>query len=249
MLHFVPDIAPAKAARVAGIGYAMIFVLALFANFFVRVRLIDPEVAAVTFANVAASEMLVRFALVAFLCVFFIDVIVAWALHHVFRAVAASASSLAAWFRIVYTVFLSVATLFLFIALQLVSGAEHLAAFEQDELDSLLVMSLNAFNATWMIGLAAFGVHLVLVGSIILRTGIASKVLGAMLGVAGIAYVFDTLAFSLLSNYDAHETLFVSIVAGPSIIAELAFTIWLLLGARGGLLYLEALNSLRITFE
>jgi Domain of unknown function (DUF4386) len=48
------------AARIAGYGYLAISVLALFANFFVRERLIDPGDPATTAANISGSEGLFR---------------------------------------------------------------------------------------------------------------------------------------------------------------------------------------------
>ena len=131
-----------------------------------------------------------------------------------------------------YTVFLGIAAIFLFLALQLVGGAEFLAAFEPTQLDAQLMLALEAFNYTWLIGLAAFGIHLILIGNIMLRSSIAPKALGIMLAIAGGAYVFDTLAYALLSDYAEYEDVFVAIVAVPSVIAELAFAWWLL--ARAG---------------
>ncbi len=228
MLHHFPDPSQARAARIAGIGYVTLFALAIFANFFVRVRLVDADDAAATFANLVADEMLVRLAVVAFLVVFVIDVVVAWALHHVFRPVGDGISGLAAWFRIVYTVFLGVAVLFLFAVLQLTGDRPHLAALDRSQREAHVMLALDAFNATWLIGLFAFGVHLIVVGAMIVRSGIAARWLGVILGVAGAAYVFDTAAYSLLANYADHEVVFTSIVAVPSVVAELAITIWLL---------------------
>ena len=93
-------------------------------------------------------------------------------------------------------------------------------------------LSLDAFNYAWLIGLVAFGIHLMLLGYLMLASGAASRVLGILLVVAGAAYVFDTLAHGLLSNYADYETAFMMIVAVPSVVAELAFTVWLL--TRGG---------------
>ena len=53
-------ISPRRAAIIAGIGYAAIFVLAIFANFFVREGLVVAGDAAATFANIAESETLFR---------------------------------------------------------------------------------------------------------------------------------------------------------------------------------------------
>ena len=226
------DIAPRKAALIAGYGYLLIFVLAIFANFFVRTRLIDQNDAAATFTNIADSEFLFRLGLVGFLIVFIADVVVAWALYILFRAVSQEVSLLTAWFRIVYTAFLGVGVIFFFVALQLVSGAGYLGAFGQGALDAQVKLSLDAFNYAWLIGLASFGIHLALLGYLVFASGYASRVLGVLLVVAGGAYVFDTLAHALLSNYADYQTAFTLVVAVPSVIAELAFAVWLL--ARGG---------------
>ena len=56
--------------------------------------------------------------------------------------------------------------------------------------------------------------------------------LGILLMLAGAGYVIDTLANAFLANYDDYATVFLLIVAVPSVVGELAFTIWLLW--RGG---------------
>ncbi len=223
---------PRQAARIAGVGYLVLFALALFANFFVRERLVVGGDAAATFSNIAESETLFRIGLLAFLVVFLIDVVVAGALHVVFESVSRHVSLVAAWFRLVYTAFLGVAAVFLFTALELVGGAEHLTSFTRGELDGHVTLAVNAFNYTWLIGLAAFGVHLVLIGYLMVRSGAVSRVLAAILAIAGSAYVIDTTAYTLLSNYADFEGVLLAIVAIPSIVAEFACAIWLL---RGGL--------------
>ncbi len=223
---------PRRAALVAGVGYLMIFVLAVFANFVVRTRLVDPDDARATLENIAASETLFRAGLVAFLAVFVVDVAVAWALYVLLRAVNQEVSLLAAWFRLVYTAFLGVGLVFFFVVVSLVSGADHLAAFDQGELAAHVTLSLDAFNYAWLIGLVAFGVHLALVGHLLLASGSAPRALGVLLLVAGAAYVLDTLANALLSGYADHADLFLVVVAVPAVAAELGLTGWLL--ARAG---------------
>jgi hypothetical protein len=63
-------------------------------------------------------------------------------------------------------------------------------------------------------------------------TNTSPKVLGTSLAVAGAAYVLDTAANALVSSYADYETVFLLIVAVPSVVAELVFAVWLL--ARGG---------------
>jgi hypothetical protein len=165
MTMTIADTSPRRAARIAGIGYLIIFVLAIFANFFVRTGLVDPDDAAATFTNIADSEFLFRSGLVAFLVVFVVDVVIAWALYVVFRKVSREWSLLTAWFRLVYTVFLGVASIFFFVVLRLVGDADFLGALSQGQLDAHTMLALDAFNFAWLVGLVCFGFHLILIGT------------------------------------------------------------------------------------
>jgi len=140
-------------------------------------------------------------------------------------------SLLAAWFRLVYTVSLGIALIFFFQALQLIGGAEFLTAFDSDQLNAQALVALDTFNSTWLIGLVGFGIHLMLLGYLVLTSSYAPKALGCLLIAAGVAYVTDTVAHSLLGNYNDYETLLITIVAVPSVIAEGWFGLWLLLRA------------------
>ena len=115
--------APRTAARWAGLGYLSIFVLAIFATFLAVGSVVDPGDAAATAANLADSEATVRLATVAFLAIFLVDVVIAWALHALLRGVHHYLSLVAAWFRLAYTVMLGVALVFLHLALVLVGDS------------------------------------------------------------------------------------------------------------------------------
>lgn len=220
-----------QAAKVAGIAYVGLFLLGMFANFFVLEGLIESGDAAATASNLRESEGLFRAGLVGFLVIFALDVAVAWALHLVFKPINRDLSLLAAWFRLAYTTLLGVAAVFLFLALDLVSGPDYLTAFDPSQLDAQAMSYLDVFATTWVIGLLLFGIHLVLLGSMILTSGTISRALGSLLVLAGAGYVIDTLAHALLGNYQDYETLFLVIVAAPAVIGELAFTFWLLFRA------------------
>lgn len=219
-------------AVIAGVGYVALFVLGIFANFFVREGLVVAGDAAQSVANILESESLFRWGMVSFLAIFVIDVVVAWALYVLFKRVSQELSLVTAWFRIVYTVFLGVAVIFFYQALQLISGAEFLAAFDTGQLEAQALVALDTFNSTWLVGLLAFGVHLVLLGWLLNKSHAAPRLLGYVLMVAGVAYVADTTAHTLLSSYVDYETVFLAIVAIPSVIAEGWMALWLLL--RGG---------------
>ncbi len=52
----VAETSPRRAAQMAGVGYLVIFVLSIFANFFVRTSLVDSGDAAATATNIADAE-------------------------------------------------------------------------------------------------------------------------------------------------------------------------------------------------
>lgn len=222
------DPSPRSAARIAGVGYVALFALAMFANFVVRLGLVAADDPAATMANLVEQEQLFRFGNAAFGIVFLIDVTVAWALYLLWRPAGAARALHAAWFRLIYTVFMGVGIVFLHLALQLATGATFADRLDPAEREAWTMLALELFNHTWLIGLAAFGVHLVLTGRLLRTSGAGSRLIGMVLMVAGGAYLFDTAANTLLPSYRDHEDVFLAIVAVPSIAAELAFTWWLL---------------------
>ena len=217
---------------IAGAGYVLLFVLAIFANFLVREGLIVAGDAAQTAANIRGSEMLFRMGLISFMLVFVIDVPVAWALYVLFSPVNRNLSLLSAWFRIVYTVFMGVALIFFFQALQLYSNAEFLRVFTEEQLNAQALTALDLFNSTWLIGLLVFGVHLVIAGVLLIKSRWTVPLLGYIVMISGITYIIDTAAHSLLANYADYAMVLLVIVAVPSILAEGWFGLWLLI--KGG---------------
>lgn len=223
-----------RAALIAGVGYVLLFGLAIFANFFVREGLVVADDAQATATNIAESNTLFRFGLVAFLAIFLIDIVVAWALHIVFRAQHHDLSLVAAWSRLVYTVFLGVAAIFFFQALALYDSAAVAEVMSTAERNTQALVGLELFNSAWLIGLAAFGLHLIVLGALVARSVETPRWLGSVMVVAGTAYIVDTTAHTVLANYADYADMFLAVVAIPSVIAEGWFGLWLLSRARRG---------------
>lgn len=226
-----PDTSPRTAAVTAGVGYVILFVLGVFANFFVREGLVVTGDAQTTAANIIDSEGLFRLGMVSFLVIFLVDVIVAWGLYIVFRRAHRDISLVAAWFRLAYTVFLGAALIYMFQALQFLTGPGVAENLDRGEREAHALVALDTFNSAWLIGLAAFGLHLVVVGGLIVRTRSAPPVLGWILVVAGAAYVIDTVAHTVLGTYGDYESAFIIMVAVPAVVAEGWMGLWLLLRA------------------
>jgi hypothetical protein len=217
------------AARIAGVSYVALFTLAIFANFMVVEGLVVDGDGAATLANVRESIGLFRWGLVAFLAVFLIDVVVSWALHIVFRPIAADLSLVTAWFRLVYTVFLGAGLVSFFEAMQIANGVSGLS---DDAAAAQTLLAMGSFEAMWLIGLAAFGIHLVLLGILVNRSGLVTRALGFILMAAGVAYTADTVAHAVLADYESVAGIMLALVAVPSMLGEGWLGLWLLRARR-----------------
>ncbi len=220
--------APRTAAGWAAGGYLALFVLGVFANFLALSPVLQAGDAAGAAAALQESETSFRLGAMAFLGIFVIDVVVAWALWVLFRPVHRDLSLLAAWFRLTYTVVLGAALGFLYAALWLTGAPDALGEANDDA----ILLALQTFDFTWVAGLAAFGAHLIVVGVLMLKAS-GPRWIAWLLLAAGAAYIVDAVAHLVLANYEASANLFLVIVALPSVIGEMSFAVWLLLMASG----------------
>jgi hypothetical protein len=199
---------PLQLSRIAGISYVIIFFAAIFANFFVLENLLEAPV-----ETIQQNQATVRLGILAFLLTVVFDVVVAWALYELYKT--HPLSGLSTYFRMMHAAIMGVAIFALPLALTSTTESEILA-------------KADTFNIIWLIGLFFFGIHLILLGRIVKTP----RVIAFFLIVAGVMYMLDTAAHFLLPDYDAYKTLFLALVAIPSIVGEMSFAIWLLL--KGG---------------
>jgi hypothetical protein len=225
-----------KVAKLAGFGYLIIFITGIFSNFFVLENLVVPEDAAVTAKNITESEMMFRIGILSFIIMVVADLLLAWALYILLRPVNKDLSLLSGWLRLVNGTVFGIALFGLVNVLQILSGTGNLAGAEADQLQATIMLSLDTFNHTWLIGLVFFGFHLLLLGYLIIRSGYIPRAIGYLLVVAGIGYLIDSFANFLLPAYNEYADIFMLIVVIPGVAGELSLTIWLLV--KGGKLKL-----------
>ena len=215
-------------ARIAGIGYLIIFITGIFSNFFILENLIVPGDSAQTFNNFQSNDSLFRIGIFSFIIMVIFDVVLTWALYILFLHVNKNLSLLSGWLRLVNCAIFAIALFNLFDVLQFLSSVEYLNAFTLEQLYAQVLLSLSSFNYTWLIGLVFFGLHLLVLGYLIFKSELIPTFIGILLIIAGIGYLIDSFANFLLSNYKDYEDIFLMIVIIPGIVGELSLTFWLL---------------------
>lgn len=212
-------------ARIAGVGYLVIFVLALHANFAVVAAAppaSDPE-AMLAFARANAGAL--RLAILEFLVVMAADVVVALALFAVFMPAAWFLNGLSALFRLVYTIANIPVVLGLAAALRWMEAADPALA------GAMVTEAIGGYGDGFTLTLGFFGVHLVLLGTLIVSTAILPRWLGVLVAIAGGGYLFD--AVGMLAFPDARAGLGdigVLLVVAPALLGEGLLMLWLLFG-------------------
>ncbi len=212
-----------NAALVAGFGLMIIVITAIFAEFYVFPKLIVKGDAAETARNIIANKKLFLTGLFSYLTAFVGDVVVAWALYVFLKPVNKTVSLFTGWCRLVYTVIALVALLNLLTVWHLVSGADYLTVFETDRLHAQILLAINAFGYEWAFGFVFFGMHLGLLGYLVLRSDYVPKILGVLLILAGVGYLIEYNLKPLL--FPGANTGFIMI----TFFGELIFMVWLLL--------------------
>lgn len=210
-------------AKISGIAYLMIFLAGFYANFAVLESLIDPINPSITAENMMNNHSQFRNGLFAFLVMLSFDALLIWSLFGITKSISKNTSYVASFFRFLHALFFGVALLKLWEVYQLTKQVNN--SFNlQNSISELLV----SFDTLWTVGLLFFGIHLIVLGFLIIKSTFIPKTLGVLLILAAMGYIIDGMGKLFLSNYTDYKDVFEMIVILPSVVGEFSITIWLL---------------------
>ena len=214
-----------RTARITGGLYLIIAVASAFAFFVAYEGLIVPEDATATANNIMASEGLFRIGFVGDSVTFLSEVVLVVLLYVLFRPVSKTLSLIAAAFRLAMTVMQGTNLLNKVTALLLLDGAGYATAFEPDQLHTLVSLFLSAYEYGALIWGTFFGLHLLVVGYLLYKSGYYPKILGVLFVLASAGYLIDSFGNLVLPQFAEVYTWIVL----ATIPAELSFAVWLLI--------------------
>jgi hypothetical protein len=215
------EISQRQGAVVAGLALLLMVIPPIFASSVVNGALV-PGDAATTANNILANERQFRLAILSFSFVIVLDVIVSWGLFVFFKPVNRSLSLLAAWFRLVYTAIFAAAIMNLGEALRLLLSAGTVTGLETESLQGQALLALDAFDAGWNFGFVLFGLHLLLLGYLVIKASTMPKLLGVLLLIAGFGYMFDAVTSVLFPDFGLTLVLF-------TFFGEVLLALWLVI--------------------
>lgn len=204
---------PRTGALITGVSLALMVPLSIFGNFIAINGLVKPGDAAGTAEAITASPVLWVAGAVAMLIVAVLDIIAAAGAVALFRDVNRTFSVVAGLVRVAYAVVFGIAISNLLIAFG--SLADPQAA----------LASIETFSTIWRYSLGLFGFYLLMFCYLALRSGFVPKVIGVLVGIAGLGYIADVAGAILVAGFTPTFGLF-------GFVGEVALIFWLLIRGR-----------------
>jgi hypothetical protein len=203
----------ATGALVAGIALALMVPAAVFGVFIATTPLITVGDAEKTAQSIAASPALWIAGVVSLFVVVVLDFVAAAGMTALFLRVNRTLSIVAGILRVAYGVIFAAAIAQLAVAFSALDDPER------------VLESIDAFQAIWMQSLGMFGISLLVVASLAIRSGFLPKVFGILVGVAGVGYIADTAGVAFVEG-------FAPIFGNFGFVGEVAIIVWLLVKGR-----------------
>jgi len=202
MTNCITDMSLRTAARVTGLGFILMFALALFADGFVLQSLVVPGDAATTVNNIKANELLFSLGIAGYIIILALDTVISLTLYVILKPVNKSLSSLTAVLRLLYTAIMGIS------------------------LFALVLLFINEYSYGKLIAYIFFISHVFLLGYLVFKSGYIPRSLGVFLIIASFCYII-----LLYGDYILPKNLEVlsMIAMVPATFAEISLGIWLLL--------------------
>lgn len=226
---FTATVSQRKAALVAGLSIFIMAIAAGFSSGYVHGTLIASEDAGQTFTHIQQAESLFRAGIFGWLIILICDVLASWALYLIFSPVNQQLSLLTAWLRLIYSTILGMAILNLVFVLLLVGEDASLTFLEPNQQQGFVLFFLNGFQHIWSIGLALFGIHLLGLGFLAVRSGFIPQLIGILILIAGLGYLIVHLGILLSPAFLTYKSTIEMIFMLPMIAGELGLGLWLLI--------------------
>ena len=214
---------PQVYARVGGILYLLVFCLGF--TLFAYPHVSASGNAAATARAISSSDPWLRAVSAAELINFILDIPLAVIFYALLAPVDRNISLLAAFFRLANGFLGSIVGLSRLAVVLLFGDSGYRAVFSPNQLQALASLSLSIHGYGLDICFVFFGIHCILLGLLIYRSGYLPRFLGALLPIAGLVYLTDSLADIAAPAFAARipDSIFVL-----GFFAELSLCLWLL---------------------
>jgi hypothetical protein len=213
-----------RLARVAACCYLVVIAAGIFAALFVRDALFVPRDAAATVKAIAENEGLWRAGIAVHLLYLLPGAAFNVILYQLLRPAGPTLALIALVLGLADIAIEGVLLTLLYIPLMLNGEAQVLAALEPAQRDAMAYLAIRAFFKGWSFALVLFSGFCLGVGALIVRSRLLPRAVGALMILAGVAYLVNGIT-GILSPATLNQLLPWILI--PSFIGELSLASWL----------------------
>ena len=217
-----------QSAIIAGLSIVIMTIAAGVANDVTIGPLIvqdsDPE----TLKNILGAKLTFNLGVLCWLIILASDVFAAWGLYLFLKPVNKNLSLITGWFRIVYAAMLATSIFNLVYVSLLISDVGKSSIGITGNLSTNVMFFLDAFDKMFSVSLIVFGIHILLLGYLVFRSGYVPKILGILLFIGFIGYMIINISNLLIPQYKDFIEILNWIFIIP-MLAEVALGLWLLI--------------------
>ena len=196
----------------------------LYAEVFVRASLLVAGDAAATARTIAANEALWRWGVAVHLLYLVPAIVTNVLICDLFKAVEPTLARLALVFSVAGVMVEAASLLNLYVPLAMIEQSGALTALGEGQRQAFSYLAIGLFDTGFGFALLFFAGFCVLIGTLILRSRLIPRVIGALMILAGSCYVVNTLA--LILSPALSDRLVPGILL-PVGLAELSLALWL----------------------
>lgn len=215
-----------KTARIAGLLYLIMGITAPIGIMYVPSVIIVPGDAMATAGNITHSELLYRLGIYSILMSQVSFIFLVLTLNRLFKGVNEKHAKLMVSLVIAAVPIAFLNELTQIVPLILLSGADFLKAFEQDQLNTLVMVFLKLHGQGIDLAAVFWGLWLFPFGYLVIKSGFIPKILGILLIIGCFAYLTDSSVALLIPRY---RGVLGNLLMLPLAAGEILMILWLLI--------------------
>ena len=215
---------PKRLARVAGALYLVVILAGMFAEAFIRPKILVAGDAAATAHNLAAHAQLYRIGLLTDLLTVVAAVAEGVIVYYLFKPVSRILALTSLLIALVSNAGEVVAGLIHLLPLTIFHGVQTSQALSQGQWEELAQLAMRTHNGFLAITLAIFSFALFIDGYLVYVSTFVPKAIGIFLMIASVCYLINSVANMLDLSLGPLDGL----ILVPSFLGEVSFCLWLL---------------------
>jgi Domain of unknown function (DUF4386) len=189
MTNLLAETSPSTRGRILAALYLVVIVGGIAGQLFIADSLVVPNDAATTAANIVANKSLYRLAFTIFMLEMAAQVAVSVLFYDLLKPVNRSVARLAAIFGLTAGGIKTVARVFFYAPLIVLSGAPYLSVMQPAQLETLAFLFLRINSQAAAIALIFFGFETLLRGWLVFQSGFLPRFLGVISMIGGLGWL------------------------------------------------------------